>query len=231
MEKKSNKLWVLSVGGSRIVPNEVDYSFLEDFRELINSHPSHRFVVVTGGGSTARKYISALKKLGKHTKAQSIEGIAVTRLHAGFMSRFFGSRANEIIPRSMEKVKNLLRKNQIVFCGARRYRSHNTSDGTGASLARFLGCPFINLTNVKGLYSSNPKKNKKARFISKISWKNFKERVDKIKYHAGQHFVLDQAAAEIILEGKIPTYIVGDLKAMDKILRGNSNFGGTLIFG
>ena len=225
------KAWVISLGGSRIVPDEVDEKFLVRFKKLIDSHPTQKFVVVTGGGSTARRYIGALKRLGKKTKSQSMAGIAVTRLHAGFMARFFGKSANEEIPKDMDKVKNLLRGNQIVFCGGLRYRKNNTSDGTAAKLAAKVGCPFINLSNVDGLYTADPKKDKKAKFISKMSWKKFEGITSKIKYEAGQHFVLDQIAAETIMKKKIPTYIVGSLDAIDKILEGKKNFGGTLISG
>ena len=225
------KVWVISLGGSRIVPDEVDEKFLARFKKLIDSHPSHKFVAVTGGGSTARRYISALRRLGRTTKSQSISGIAITRLHAGFMARFFGRSANEIIPKNLKEVKNLLNKNQIVFCGGLRYREGNTSDGTSAKISDYLGCPFINLTNVKGLYTSNPKKNKNAKFIGKITWKNFEEITGKMKFEAGQHFVLDQSAAKVILKKKIPTYIVGSLNAIDKILKGKKDFGGTLISG
>ena len=226
MEKK--KLWVISLGGSRIVPSEVDYDFLMKFKGLLVSHKSQRFVVVTGGGSTARKYMLALRKLGKRTREQSMEGIAITRLHAGFMSRFFGKGANEELPLNMKKVKNLLAKNRVVFCGALRYRARNTSDGEAAKLAGYLGCPFINLTNVRGLYSSNPKKNKNAKFIKKIGWEKFDKIAGKIEYEAGQHFVLDQSAAREIKDKKIVTYIVGSLRAIDSILR-NKSFIGTKI--
>ena len=228
---KRGKTWVISLGGSRIVPDEVDDKFLRDFKKLIDSHPSHRFVVITGGGSTARRYISALKKLGKKTKSQSMAGIAVTRLHAGFLARFFGAKANEVIPKNMKKIKNLLRKNQVVFAGALRYEKNNTSDGTSAKVAAYLNVPFINLTNTKGLYTKDPRKYKSAKFIAKISWKKFDLIASKMKYSAGQHFVLDQAASKIILREKIPTYIVGSLESIDKILKGKKAFGGTLISG
>ncbi len=222
------KTWVISLGGSRIVPDSVDDRFLERFKELIDSHPSHRFVVVTGGGITARKYISALRKMGKSTKKQSIEGIAVTRLHAGFMARFFGKSANEDIPLNMVDVKNLLGKNHIVFCGALRWRAKNTSDGTAAKLAGYLKCPFINLTNVQGLYSDDPTTNKKAKFISKISWDNFLKLSNGMDYEAGQHFVLDQVAAKEIKKKRIVAYIVGSLTAIDNIIR-KKKFIGTVI--
>jgi len=222
------KVWVISLGGSRIVPGDVDDKFLVRFKKIIDSHPSMRFVVVTGGGTTARKYISALRKLGKRTKEQSLEGIAITRLHAGFMARFFGKSANEEIPMNMVRVKNLLEKNHVVFCGALRWRPKNTSDGTAAKVAGFLKCPFINLTNVRGLYSADPSKNKKARFISKISWADFLKMASAKKYEAGQHFVLDQVAAKEIKKRRIVTYIVGSLGTIDKILK-KKNFVGTVV--
>ena len=79
---------MISLGGSRIVPGDIDDKFLIKFKELIDSHPTHRFAVVTGGGATARKYISALRRLGKSTKKQSIEGIAITRFGITQHGRF-----------------------------------------------------------------------------------------------------------------------------------------------
>ena len=230
---RGSKKWVISLGGSRIVPGDVDYKFIEDFKKLVVKHPSQKFVVVTGGGSTARKYIGAIKKLGKKTKQQSMSGISITRMHASFLAGIFGKRANspDAIPRSMKRVSNLLAKNQVVFCGALRYKKNNTSDGTAADLASYLKCPFINITDISGLYTADPRKNKNAKFIKNITWKKFDAIASKIKFKAGQHFVLDQNAAKKILEKKIPTYIVGNLKDVDKIISNKKGFKGTLIFG
>jgi predicted uridylate kinase len=225
------KTWVISLGGSRIIPNDVDYVFLRKFKILLNKHKDKKFVVVCGGGSSARRYIYAFRKLKKSLKDQSKEGIAITRFHAGFMARFFGRGANKVVPTNMKKVKRLLSKNRIIFCGAMRWRNNNTSDGNAAQLAGYLETPFINLTNVRGLYNSNPKINKKAKFIENISWKDFLKIARKIKYKAGQHFVLDLVAAEEILKRKIVTYIVGSLKNVDLVLKDKKRFGGTLISG
>jgi uridylate kinase len=224
------KVWVISLGGSRIVPDDVDDKFLARFKKLIDSHRGVRFVVVTGGGSTARRYMSALRKLGKKTQTQSREGIAVTRLHAGFMARFFGKSANSSVPLNMKEVRNSLGKNRVVFCGALRYGTKLTTDGVAARVAGYLKSPFINLTNVKGLYSANPATHKNAKFIGKIGWKKFYDIAKGIKFAAGQHFVLDQSAANVIMKKKIVTYIVGSLSAIDNILKGKK-FVGTRIGG
>ncbi|MCK4997263.1 hypothetical protein KAS08_03075 [Candidatus Pacearchaeota archaeon] len=224
------KTWVISLGGSRIVPGQVDVKFLREFKSLINSHKSYKFVVVTGGGITARKYIVALRKMGKGPSVQAREGIAITRHHAKFMTRYFGKNTNDEIPMTMKQVKNMLVKNQVVFSGSLRYKPNNTTDGTAATLAGYLGCPFINLTNVKGLYTSDPTKNKNAKFVPKISWIDFDKIVSKIKFQNGQHFVLDQRASKTIKKKKISTYIVGTLMSIDNIIK-NKKFVGTLIEG
>jgi uridylate kinase len=226
------KKWVISLGGSRIAPkdNQIDYIFINKLEKIINQNPKTKFIIVTGGGSTARRYIKALKKLDKSTKIQSKAGIGITRFHAGFLARVLGKKANEVIPKNLKKVKNLLNKNQVVFCGALRYKEKQTSDGTAADIAAYLKSSFINITNVKGLYTSNPKTHKNAKFIKKITWKAFYNKAKKIKFKAGQHFVLDQNAAKTIMEKKIPTYIIGDLKDLENIIK-NRKFKGSLIKG
>ncbi len=221
---------VISLGGSLIIPDRVNYYFLEKFKKTLRKHYSHyKFVVVCGGGDIARKYISALKNENKSQKEISFVGIRATRMNALFMMQFFGKDANSELPRDMHQVKEMLEKNNVVFCGALRYAEHETSDGTAAKLANFLKTDFINLTNVPGLYSENPLTNKKAKFIPYESWKDFEKRALKIKFKAGQHFVLDQEAAVLIRKYKIKTYIIGQkLVNLDKILH-NRKYTGTLI--
>jgi len=224
------KVIVISLGGSLIVPDEIDIDYLEKIKKIIKKHEkNYKFVIVCGGGSIARKYIKALKQENKSEFLQSNIGIAVTRLNARFMTYLFDKDANEGIPHNMNHVKNLLKKNNIVFCGALRYAPKETSDSTAAKLANFLKCEFINLTIVSGLYDKNPLIYKNAKFIPKISWEDFYKKANKIKFSPGQHFVLDQDASKIILKHKIKTYILGkDLKQLDNFLEGKSFFGTTI---
>jgi uridylate kinase len=221
---------VISLGGSLIIPDEIDLAFLEKFRQVLKKHEaSCKFVVVCGGGSVARKYIRALRDAGKSYFLQSMAGIAVTRLNARFMTYLFGRDANEGIPHDMEHVASLLKKHNIVFCGSLRYADKETSDSTSAKLAHFFKCDFINLTNVDGLYSSNPIIHRNAKFIPKISGQKLYDRASKMKFKPGQHFVIDQDAARIIKEHRIRTYILGQkLRNLDNLLS-NKRFKGTII--
>lgn len=223
---------VLSLGGSLIVPEKIDPTWLDKFKNLIiKLKNKYKFVIVCGGGFVAREYITILKEENKTKKQQSLAGIEVTRMNAKIMMQIFGGSANKELPLEMKQVKTSLKKKDVVFCGALRYAPNQTSDSTAAKLADYLKTKFINITNVDGLYTNNPLKNKKAKFISAISWKDFEKRALKIKYKPGQHFVLDQKAAKIIKKDRIITYIIGkNLSSLRNLLE-NKSFKGTTIKG
>jgi len=220
---------VMSLGGSVMMPDKPNVKFLDEFKKTLSKfYKDHKFIVVCGGGTIARKYISALEAEGKSKKELAMAGIRATRMNALFMMQFFGKDANESLPLDMEHVRNDLEKSKVVFCGALRFAPNSTSDETASKLANFFKTDFINITNVPGLFTSDPRKDKSAKLIKKISWKNFDRMISKIKFHAGQHFVLDQQASKIIKKHKIKTCIIGSNKDIAKILKGKS-FAGTLI--
>jgi uridylate kinase len=226
------KTIVISLGGSIIIPNQVNIEFLKEFKKIIlKNRKNYKFIIVCGGGKTARNYIQGLENesIKKKEYFQCLLGVSATRLNARFMTYFFGNTVNKGLPSDMIGVKNLLRHNDIIFCGALRYGDEETSDSTSAKLARFFNCDFINLTNISGLYSKDPTKFKDASFIREISSKDFFIISKKIGFKPGQHFVLDRTAAKIIYKNKIKTYILGsDAKNLDNLLN-DKEFKGTII--
>jgi len=221
---------VLSLGGSLIVPSEIDTDFLKKFREVIKKNEKkYKFIIVCGGGSVARKYINALRQDNKSDFLQSMAGITITRVNARFMTYFFGKDASAGIPHDMKQIKNLLKKNDVVFCGALRYAPNQTSDATALKLASYFKSDFINLTNVKGLYDSNPLKNKNAKFIPKATIEEFNKIVMAIPNKPGMHAPVDHVAMKLIKKHKIKTYIIGtDINQLDNLLN-NKSFIGTII--
>ena len=223
---------VISLGGSLIVPEKMDVKFLEKFKQILRkNYHSYKFVIVCGGGTIARKYISALKEDKQSIKQLSLAGIMATRMNAQFMMQFFGNEANDELPEDMRDVKNNTLKNSVIICGALRFAKNSTSDTTAAKLARYLGTDFINITNVDGLYTADPRKDKNAKLIRNISWADFEKMALKIKHAPGQHFVLDQNASMLIKKHKIRTYIIGkDLRNLENVFK-SKKFEGTLIEG
>ena len=224
------KVIVISLGGSLIIPERIDVTFLKEFKKIIlKNTKKYKFIIVTGGGSVARKYINALREIGINEKLQSMIGISTTRTNARFMSYFFNQNQTLGIPQKMSTVEKYIKKSDVVFCGALDYKPNQTSDATAVQIANHFKTIFINLTNVSGLHDKNPLKHKDAKFIPKISLQDFYKMATKEKYKPGQHFVLDQTAARIILKHKIATYILGkNLKNLDNLLN-NQEFRGTII--
>lgn len=221
---------VMSIGGSIFNPDGFNFNFVKKLKKVLTKLAKSRdIIVVCGGGKTARNFIIPLQKAGVSEKRCELIGIGITRMNARFFINFFGEIASQHVPASMKEVKNLLKKNNLVFTGGLRFVPDSTSDGTAAGLANYFKTEFINMTNVKGLYTKDPRKFRDAKFIPKISFSNFNKITSKMKYKAGQHFVLDQNAAKIIKQHKIKTHIIGpDLKNFEKLLKGKK-FTGTVI--
>ena len=221
---------IFSLGGSLIVPDSVDYKYLHKFRAFVNRLLGrYNIIIVTGGGKTARRYIEGLKKEKVDDYFFSLVGIMATKLNARLVAGLFNVK--EQIPDSLQEVRSLLNKKGIVVCGALGVQPKMTSDGDAAQIAEYLNAKvFVNLTNVDGLYDKDPRKYKNAKLINGVSYKNFLLKINKIEYEAGQHFVLDQAAAKIISRAKIKTLIInGDkLGNVVKFLDGKK-FRGTVI--
>jgi uridylate kinase len=224
------EVMIISLGGSLIVPNEIDTKFLKKFKSVIlKNSKNYKFIIVCGGGSIARKYISALREINQNETKQSYAGISATRMNARFMNYFFGIDPKYGIPHTTKTLEEYIKKQNVVFIGALEYKPNQTSDSTSAQLAKHFKTEFINLTNVPGLHDKNPKEHKDAKFIPKITWKEFDKMASKITFKPGQHFVLDQTASKIILKNKITTYILGqDTKQLDNLLN-NKPFKGTII--
>lgn len=220
----------MSLGGSTFMfKDQIDYVFLKKFKQIIMKFRNRKFVIVAGGGSTARKYIHALEKGSINQKTVSLIGIGITRLNARFLANFFGKAASQHIPTSLKGVRNILAKNRVVFTGGLRFEPHNTTDGTAANIASYLKTDFVNMTLVDGIYTQNPLNHKNAKFIPHLDAKEFYKKMKKVKYTPGQHLLLDQHAAEVIYNNDVKTIIIGkNLKNFENYLRGNK-YKGSII--
>ncbi len=221
---------VISVGGSILVPGEeVNVPLLFQLKKIITKlrKQHHKIVIVAGGGYTARKYINALRKAGVSEHYCSLAGIKATKLNAELLALFLN--ANIHLPDSVTEVDQYLKHYDLVVIGALGFKPNMTSDGTAAEVANHIRADyFINMTNVSGLYTKDPAKHKDAKFIPKISFTDFWKIVSKIKYKAGQHFVLDQFAAKVIKKHRIKTIILQGINNLEKAIAGKP-FKGTII--
>lgn len=225
------KIEVISLGGSLIIPDEVNYRFLLNFKRLLSKFRDRKFVIVVGGGIVARKYIRGFERLGFGIRERGLIGIKVNDLNAWLISKVFGRISSHKFPKSMGEIRSSLKNKKVIFLGVLRFEEGHTSDSTAAEIARYFKTRFINITNVNGLYDRDPIKFRNAKLIRYISLRRFYKIANKLKYKPGQHFVLDQVSAQIILKHKIKTFIAGpNLRNLENLLRGR-RFVGTTIQG
>ena len=87
---------IISLGGSLIVPEEIDAEFLKEFRNLILSYVAKgkRFVIDTGGGKTCRKYQSVAREIVDASK-EDLDwiGLTVNNVNAQLVRVIFGKDA------------------------------------------------------------------------------------------------------------------------------------------
>lgn len=234
--KKNKEIFIISLGGSLIVPKEgIDWKFLKKFRELLirEMKKGKKFVIVTGGGNTARVYQEAASRAAKLTRDdQDWIGIHTTRLNAHLIKTVFREYAHPRInknPRTKEDLKKHFSKGEGMMVAA-GWRPGWSTDYVATILAERLGArTVINLSNIDYAYTADPKKYKDAVKLKNIDWKMFRGIVGN-KWDPGLNSPFDPIASQhaeklglrvIITNGK-------KFKNLEDILEGKKYQGTTI---
>jgi uridylate kinase len=188
---------VISVGGSLIAPNGLDLAFLRKLKTLIDSYmkKGFRFVIVTGGGSTARTYQSVAAKLdGLNEEDLNWLGIHATRLNGHLLRTIFRKHAYPTVIKNREELEKVP-KNFKLLIGA-GWQPGATTDYRAVQLARHFGSrTVVNLSNIDYVYDKDPKKYKDAKPYTELTWKEFKAMVPS-KLTPGVHTPFDPRATK-----------------------------------
>ncbi|PLX27198.1 UMP kinase [Candidatus Parcubacteria bacterium] len=233
---KNKELFIISLGGSLIAPQEgIDWKFLKKFRELILKEikKDKIFVIVTGGGNTARVYQQAANKVCKLTKDdQDWLGIHTTRLNAHLIKTIFRDVAHPRInknPRTKEDLKIHFKKGEGVMVAA-GWRPGWSTDYVATILAERLEAKtVINLSNIEYAYTKDPNKYKNAEKLIEVNWKDFRKIVGN-KWDPGLNAPFDPIASKLAQKLKLKVIIAkgGNIKNLEKILA-NKKYKGTTI--
>ncbi len=192
---------VISLGGSVISDRIGDFA-----RTLDDIAGKHQLFIVVGGGKLAREYISKAREFGADETFCDYIGIAATRINAMLLIAAMRTAAKKV-PVDFVEAEELSRNSRAVVMGG-TFPGH-TTDATAALLAEFVGAELlINATNVDGVYSDDPRKNKDAVRYERLSPSELVEIVGKASMKAGANVVIDLLAAKIIERSKIKTYVI-----------------------
>jgi uridylate kinase len=226
---------VISLGGSLIVPEDIDIEFLKSFKTLILKHVSQgkRFVIDTGGGRTCRKYQAAAKEIIEDASKEDLDwiGLTVNNVNAQLVRVIFGKDACKKVYYDLREaeLKESVTQYPVVIGGA--LEPGHSSDFDAVLAAKNVGAKkIINLSNTDYVYDSDPKKNPDAKKIEQISWKDYRNIIPKEWTHAGLNSPFDPIASRAAEEGGIEVAIMNGkpIDNLDNYLDGKK-FLGTII--
>ncbi|MEK7103845.1 MAG: UMP kinase, partial [Patescibacteria group bacterium] len=197
------KTFVISLGGSVMVPEEIDEKFLKKFRDFILKKVSlgYKFIIITGGGKVCRKYNKVAVSLGQATVLErDWIGITTTKLNALLLKIILKKKANPNLLDSRGKIKSFGKYAIIIGCG---WDPGCSSDLDAAQVAAdFKIKTVINLSNQDYVYTADPKKDKTATPIVEMSWKDYLKLIPK-KWTSGMNTPFDPIAANVAMKNNL----------------------------
>ncbi|HEX4798976.1 MAG TPA: UMP kinase [Candidatus Paceibacterota bacterium] len=223
---------VMSVGGSIIVPNHIDTDFLLSLKNLIEHQISafgRRFIIITGGGMTARRYQEAASTVSD-LDPEDLDwmGIHATRLNGHLLRTIFRDIA---YPEMITNPDDILRipeeSNLIIAAG---YRPGASTDLRAVQIAiHRKSVRLMNLSNIDYVYTADPRTDQNASKIENISWEDFLTLIPR-EWSPGLSSPFDPVAARLAHANNIEVSVINGKRVEDieKYLNGET-FMGTRI--
>jgi len=220
---------VISLGGSLIIPDDIDVDFLKDFKELIVAQINigKKFVIVTGGGKICRKYQKVAKEISNPSNDDlDWIGIASLRLNAQLLRVIFRDYTH---PKIIKDTDEHIDFDLPLVVGSANKPGHST-DWVAVVLAKNIGTKkVINLSNTDYVYDFDPNVNKNAKKIEKISWTEYRKLIPK-DWNPGLSTPFDPIASGVAEEEGMEVVIMNGkpIENLANYLKGEK-FLGTVI--
>ena len=226
--------YVISVGGSLIVPNSgINTDFLKRFNIFIRTqlakHPNRQFFLVTGGGATCRHYRdAALSVVGHELTAEDQDwlGIHSSRLNAHLVRTIF----QDIAHPNIIKHYDIIRKVQEPVVVAAGWRPGWSTDYCAVLLcADYQVTTVLNLSNINQVYDKDPNKFPDAKPIEKMSRDEMRVLVGD-EWKPGMHAPFDPVAAKKAEDLGVKVVVVNgaDFENLENCIE-DRDFVGTVI--
>lgn len=215
---------VIKLGGFAFpirLDEEIIKSFAGKFKEI--HERGHRLVVVAGGGEAARLYIEAARKLGAPESFCDQIGILISRANASLIIASLEGAAALRVPESLEELYTLFSSGKIVVMGG--LQPGQSTNAVAALAAEALRADaLINITDVEGVYTSDPKKHPEAKLLKEVTTSELLKILSSGGARAGEYELLDLSAIKVIERSKIPTWVISgrDPSNVIKVIEGKS---------
>lgn len=229
---QENDIRVISLGGSIVAPDGIDTKFLTQFRDFIDtwleSSPQSKLIFVIGGGGVARSYQNAYKELvpSPDTTAMDYIGIRATRLNAEFVRAVFTKNCVDPIVTDPEGDHPFTGR-VLVASG---WKPGFSTDNVAVRLAKkFNSTVFYNLSNIKKVFTADPKKDLNAKPLDSLTWTDYKKMVGD-KWVPGANAPFDPIATKHAEEMGLNVMVAygRDIPNLSKLFNGEK-FEGSII--
>jgi uridylate kinase len=218
---------VLSIGGSAVMPGgKPNIKLLKELASLFKKSRND-FAIVVGGGPPARTYANAARELGANEFDADSIAIMSTKQNAKLLLAALGDMAPSDVIHDFEGAREAAKAYKVVVMGGTI--PGITTDTDSVLLAEAIGAKrLVNVSNVTGIYDSDPRKSKKAKKFDKLSYDQLISlAMSSDKRKAGTHFVFDLLACKLIARSGIETHFVSwdNTKEISAAIEGKKHKG------
>ena len=224
---------IISVGGSLVVPDQIDTQFLTNLnafiRKQLEQHPQRQFFLIVGGGATARKYRDAGQEvIGHELPREDLDwlGIHATKLNAHLVRTIFRDIAHPYIIKHYEIIRRV--SEPVVIAAG--WKPGWSTDYDAVLLCEDYGAKtVINLSNIKQVYDKDPREFQDAKPMDTMTWDEMRKLVGN-EWSPGMHAPFDPVAAKKAQELGVRVVVMSgeDLTNVESYLE-NKPFVGTVI--
>lgn len=222
---------VISVGGSLIVPDQIDTSFLQSLRRFITDATDEgvRFVLIAGGGKTSRRYAAAASEVATLTNDDlDWLGLHATRLNGHLLRTIFRDLAHPVVITNPDEVADVPTGTSVIIAAG--YRPGSSTDYRAVQIAERVGAArIVNLSNIDYVYTGDPRTEENAEKIEQINWREFRSIIP-AEWDPNLSSPFDPVAAKAAEENGVDVAIINGtrLEAVQQFLA-DKPFTGTLI--
>jgi len=199
---------VLKLGGFAFATEGRPEPLISDYvKLLLQLVKEHQFVVVTGGGSTARTYIQIARSMRVPESLCDQLGIMVSRINARLVVDGLHDHAYPEVPITVTDLSRFFASGKLVAMGGLQ-PGHSTNAVAAIAAETIRADLFLNATNVNGVYTSDPSEDPEAKHLDEVPVSKLMQILSESRMTAGGYDLMDPIALRIIQRSRIPTIII-----------------------
>lgn len=217
---------VLRIAGS-ILGSPPNARLIKGYAQVVSKLISegNSLAIVVGGGPLARSYIKVAKALGLSVYEQDMIGLKSARLNAKLVAMKLG--INKQVPYSIQEMLKRLKQDKVDVMGG--LKPGLTTDAVSVLIAeRWKADLIVKGTNQKGIYTADPKKDKSAKKLGKITHARMEQILGR-RHKPGIHSIVDSVAVKRLSKSKIKLIVLNGSNPNNVLAAVHGKKIGTLI--